>query len=64
MLRIIEELEDKVEEISQYKKIKTWKTEGKKTGKLEEQFRRSNNHIIRVPERKNDEKKRKETTFF
>lgn len=36
--------------------IKTWKIEGK----LEEQFKRSNNCIIRVPERKNEENKREE----
>lgn len=32
----------------------------KKIGKLVEQFKRSNNCIIRVPERKNEENKREE----
>lgn len=57
----IEELEDKVEEISQYKNEKdTQNRRRKKIGKLEEQLKRSNNCIKGVPEGKNEENKREE----
>lgn len=44
--------------------MKTRETEAERIEKLEEQLRRSNNCILRVPGRKNKENKREEIMFF
>lgn len=51
MKNSMEGLEDKGENICQKRRIKRWKLE--KITKLEKQFKRSNIHIIAVPEREN-----------